>query len=237
MESWLCENPKLGYRLFQLLSARHDITVCAPIYPLVVAVCMLTTQVFNFLWQACLGLWNTPVAWHMQACVIEGNFPPLCVPGGSDVQCTCSQDSIHHKAKRAAQCHTELCHTVPHGAMLFLSHAAPEQMADGQGGQNNCGHGWQTPLISVVLNHPLRIGRIMHVLWSTCLQLDPLRIVLLINVSVGLNGGILTSCWGPWELRQKTSPLSCQLVWWPLFYISFHRWSAFTRCIHEGTWT
>ena len=35
------------------------------------------------------------------------------------------------EASRAAQRRTELRHTVPHGAVLFLAHAAPEQMADG----------------------------------------------------------------------------------------------------------
>lgn len=63
------------------------------------------------------GLWNLPVAWHMHACVIEDNFPPHCVPGST------------HTLRCAAQCRTKVCHTVPHAAMLFLSHAAPEQMA------------------------------------------------------------------------------------------------------------
>lgn len=36
------------------------------------------------------------------------------------------------------------CHTVPHGAMLFLSHAAPEQMVDRRQGEDHCGHGWRT---------------------------------------------------------------------------------------------
>lgn len=66
------------------------------------------------------------------------------MPGGAG---THSQRRPPPKANRAAQCRTELRHTVPHGAVLFLSHAAPEQMADGREGENNCGHGWQTPLI------------------------------------------------------------------------------------------
>lgn len=76
----------------------------------------------------------------MQACVIEDNFPPHCVPGSV-------HKHTHTKANRAAQCRTKLYHTVPHAAMLFFSHAAPEQMADWREGENNFGHGWQTPLI------------------------------------------------------------------------------------------
>ncbi len=68
--------------------------------------------------------------------------------------------------------------------MLFLSHAAPEQMADGREGENNCGHGWQTPLIWVPLNHPVRTRRIVYVRLSTCTRLDPLRIALMTTVYV-----------------------------------------------------
>ena len=67
----------------------------------------------------------------MQTCVIEGNFPPHCVPGGTGTHCTHSQDNLHQsKPSGAAQRHIKPSLTVPHGAMLFLSHAA--RGADGE---------------------------------------------------------------------------------------------------------
>lgn len=106
------------------------------------------------------GLWNLPVAWHKQACVIEDNFPPHRMPGSTHKHThTCT----HIKANCAAQCRTKVYHTVPHAAMLFFSHAAPEQMADGREGENNFGHGWQTPLIRVSLNQPVTIRRTVYV--------------------------------------------------------------------------
>lgn len=48
------------------------------------------------------------MARHMQACVIEGNFPPHCVPGGTGTHCTHSQDNLHQ---------SKPCRPVPHRAL------------------------------------------------------------------------------------------------------------------------
>lgn len=109
---------------------------------------------------------------------------------------------------------------------------SPEQMADGWEGENNCGHGWQTPLVWAPLNRPMGTRTVVYV----CL--DPLRRALMPTVCV-----IVASWWGsslllrlPGPQRQKTSPLSSQLVWWqqPSSEWSFHHLSVFTRCGPRG---
>lgn len=46
---------------------------------------------------------------------------------------------------RGSQRRTRLRHTVPHAAMLFLSHDARQQMAVRREGENNCGHARRPP--------------------------------------------------------------------------------------------
>lgn len=70
-----------------------------------------------------------------------------------------SQDKPSTEANRAAQRHTEPRHTVPHGAVLFLAHAAPEQMADGRR------EGEKTTAVMdgrPQLKHPARTRRIAY---------------------------------------------------------------------------
>lgn len=67
------------------------------------------------------------------------------------------------------------------------------------------------------------------------MDLDPLQTAVMTTVcQYGLMVG--TSCWGSWTPRQKTSPLSSQLVWWqqPSSEWSFHHLSILTRCVHKG---
>lgn len=97
-----------------------------------------------------------------------------------------------NQANKAALCRSELCCTLPHGAMFFSSDAAPEQMADWQMQQK----------ITVPMNGNT------HASVTETSTATGRKVVGLVTSSGNEN----SVSYLPMRLLKKTKPLSSQLV-------------------------
>lgn len=132
--------------MFHWLGSVHGERALATAFFFLLQECTLTSWAFFLIsCVTCVRIMKfASRPWHTQACVIGDNFPPHCVPGSVRAH-THTHTHTSAAESRGSQCRTRLRHTVPHAAMLFLSHDARQQMAVWRGGENNCGHARRPP--------------------------------------------------------------------------------------------